>query len=96
MRKRRLTALLLTAAVLMGTCPMESVQAEEDKLQEETEKDKDTEETEAEKEVASVEDANETIASYQNEEIDWKEVYISNADELKAFQRLPVGHLVAG
>lgn len=87
MRKRRLTALLLTAAVFMGACPMGSVQAEEEKPQEETEKDGDTEEAEAEKEVASVEDANETIASYKNEEIDWKEVYISNADELKAFSK---------
>lgn len=87
MRKRRLTALLLTAAVFMGTCPMGSVQAEEEKPQEETEKDGDTEEDQEEQEVASVEDANETIASYKNEEIDWKEVYISNADELKAFSK---------
>ena len=87
MRKRRLTALLLTAAVFMGTCPMGSVQAEEEKPQEETEKDGDTEEDQEEQEVASVEDANATIASYKNEEIDWKEVYISNADELKAFSK---------
>ena len=40
-----------------------------------------------EEEVASVEDANETIASYDDEEIAWEIVYISNAEEMKAFAR---------
>ncbi len=83
MRKKRLTALLLTAAVFMGALPVISVQAEEEKPQEETE----AASEEAEKEVASVEDANETIASYNNEEMEWKEIYISNADELKDFSK---------
>lgn len=114
MSKKRLTALLLTAAVLLGGLPAVSVQAEEEKPQEEAkaafdkaeskkkteaekeaeaekragdkEKEEDTGETE-EEEVASVADANETIASYDDEEIEWKEVYISNAEELKSFSR---------
>lgn len=83
LRRKRGAALLLTAAVLLCGLPTESVQAEEEKTREDTE----TVSEEAEKEVASVEDANETIASYKNEEIEWKEVYISNAVELKDFSK---------
>lgn len=83
LRRKRGAALLLTAAVFLCGLPAESVQAEEEKPQEDTE----TVSEEAEKEVASVEDANETIASYKNEEIEWEEVYISNAEELKDFSQ---------
>lgn len=77
MCRKRLTALLLTAAVFMGTLPVVSVQAEEEKEQEESK----------EEEVATVEDANETIASYDNEEVEWEKIYLSNAEELKAFSK---------
>lgn len=95
MSKRRVTALLLSAAVILSAFPASSVSALEEKPQTEAEKeaeaekreeDKDSEEAE-EEEVASVEDANETIASYKNNEIEWEEVYISNAEELKDFSR---------
>ena len=77
LRRKRRTALLMAAAVLMGSFPAVSVQAEEEEAQVEK----------GEEEVASVEDANETIASYKNEETAWEEVYIGNAEELKAFSR---------
>ncbi len=76
-RRKKWTALLIATAVLMSGLPTISVRAEEEKPQEGTEEDKE--------EVASVEDANKTIASYKDEEIEWKEVYISNAEELKKF-----------
>ena len=98
MSRKKMTALLLTAAVFLGALPAMSVQAEEEKPQggasERTEtkksaevKDRDSEEDGEEEEVASVEDANEKIASYSDEEIEWEEVYISNAEELKEFSR---------
>ena len=77
LRRKRRTALLMAAAVLMGSFPAVSVQAEEEEAQVEK----------GEEEVASVEDANETIASYKNEETAWEQVYIGNAEELKAFSR---------
>lgn len=71
---------LLMAAVMLSGLPAVSVWALEENPQSETE-----EETEAEKEVSSVEDANETIASYKDEETEWEEISISNAEEWKAF-----------
>lgn len=103
MSKKRVTALLLTAAVMISTFPASYVWALEENPQAEAEKEaavekkakaeKRTEEKDGdtaegeEEEVASVEDANETIASYNDEEIEWEEVYISNAEELKAFAK---------
>ena len=96
MSKRRVTALLLSATVILSAFPASSVSALEEKPQTEAEKeaeaekrakDKDSEEDGGEEEVASVEDANETIASYKSDEIEWEEVYISSAEELKDFSR---------
>lgn len=103
MSKKRVTALLLTTAVMISTFPVSYVWALEENPQAEAEKEaavekkakaeKRTEEEDGdtaegeEEEVASVEDANETIASYNDEEIEWEEVYISNAEELKAFAK---------
>ncbi|MBD5523542.1 MAG: hypothetical protein HDR04_03830 [Lachnospiraceae bacterium] len=39
------------------------------------------------KEITSVEDANETLASYKDEETEWEEIYIDSVEELKAFSR---------
>ncbi|MDE6404260.1 MAG: hypothetical protein K2M20_01250 [Lachnospiraceae bacterium] len=95
MSKRRVTALLLSATVVLSAFPVSSVLALEENPQTEAEKEaenraegkeKDTEES-GEEEVASVEDAKETIASYKNEEIEWEEVYINDAEGLKNFSR---------
>lgn len=94
MSKRRVTALLLSAAVILSAFPASPVSAREEEPEAEKEakaeeraKDRDSEEDGGEEEVASVEDANETIASYKSDEIEWEEVYISNAEELKDFSR---------
>lgn len=100
MYKRRVISLMLAAAVFTSTLPTMYAAAAEEKPQTEikasgeTKKTEDKEKTEedavsVEEEVASVEDANETIAHYQNnaEETAWKEVYITNAAELKDFAR---------
>lgn len=96
MSKKRLTALLLAAAVMISAFPASYVWAVEKNPQTEAEKeakaekraeDKEKDGGTEEEEVASVEDANETIASYSDEEIEWEEVYISNAEELKAFSK---------
>lgn len=96
MSKRRVMALVLSLAVILSAFPASSALALEEKPQTEAEKeakaeeraeDKDSEETEEEEEVLSVEDANEAIASYKSDETEWKEVYINNAEELKAFSR---------
>ncbi len=81
MSKRRLTALLLAAAVFMGAMPAMSALAEEEKPQAETNEDS------KKGEVASVEEANETIASYSDGETEREEIYISNVDEFKDFSR---------
>ncbi len=78
MSKRKVTALLLTAAVIFSAFPAVSVSAVEEETQ--------TEENE-EEEVASVEDANEVIASYQDEEIEWETVYIRSVEDFKDFSR---------
>lgn len=97
MSRKRLMALLLSAAVVLSVFPASSVsalekntlseaekEAETEKQAEGKKKDGETEEAE-EEEVASVEDANETIASYKSDKIEWEEIYISNAEELKDF-----------
>ena len=72
MNKSRFLSLLL--AVLLCILPVMNVLAEE-------------EETSVEEEVISVEDANETIDSYNDEEIAWEEVHIKNLEDLQAFSR---------
>lgn len=81
MRKKRVTALFLTAAVLMSAMPVTTALAEEEKQQTASEEDH------AEEEVVSVEDANEAINSYNDEETEWEEVLIGNAEELKEFAK---------
>lgn len=76
-----------TGAAFEKTETEKRSEAEKEKEAENKVKDIDTEENGEEEEVASVEDANETIASYDDDEVEWKEVYISNAEELKAFSK---------
>ena len=45
------------------------------------------EELSVEEEVISVEDANETIDSYNDEETEWEEIYIEDLEDLKKFSR---------
>ena len=97
MSKRKVTALLLSMAVIASAFPAETVLAVEGNTQSEAEKEKaaekkakngeknaDTEEGE-EEEIASVEDANEVIDSYQDEETQWETVYIRDAEDFKEF-----------
>ncbi len=81
MSKKKVTALLLSTAVILNAFPVQPVAAAEEKPQAEEE------ESEEEEKVASVEDANEVIDSYQDEEIQWETVYIENAQDLKEFAR---------
>lgn len=81
MSKKKVTALFLTAAVLMSAMPMMAVSAEEEKQQTASEEDH------AEEEVVSVEDANEAINSYNDEEAEWEEIRVGNAEELKEFAK---------
>ena len=87
MRKKKVMALLLTVAVFMSVLPAAGAQAAETKPQEETSEETEDEEDGAEEEVTSVEDATETINSYNDEEVEWKEIYITNAEELKTFAK---------
>ena len=70
--KRRAVSLLL--AVLLGITPVMNVWAEEEELS-------------VEEEVTSVEDANETIDSYNDEETEWEEIHIRDLEDLRAFSR---------
>lgn len=97
MSKRKVTALLVAAAVILSAFPTSSVSAVEEKTRTEAEKeaqaeqktkDRETSTQESEEEeVASVEDANEVIDSYHDEETEWETVYIGSAEELKDFSR---------
>lgn len=95
MSKRKVTALLLSVAVIASAFPAATAFAVEGNLQSEAEKEKAAEkkakgeDTDAatEEEVASVEDANEVIDSYQDEEIEWETVYIRDAEDFKEFSR---------
>lgn len=97
MSKKKVTALLLSAAVMAGAFPTTTALAVEEKPKTEAEKEADAEkkakdkaldtEEGEEEEVASVEDANEVIDSYQDEEIEWETVYIRSAEDFKEFAR---------
>lgn len=87
MRKKRVITLLLTVAVFMSALPAASVQAAEIKPQEGTSEEMEDKEESAEEEVTSVEDATEAINSYNDEEVEWEEVYITNAEDLKTFAK---------
>lgn len=82
MYKRRVTSFLLAALLII--MPVMEVSAEEsNEKTEETE----TDEEEVIKEVITVEDANETLESYSDEEAEWEEIYIDSVEDLKAFSR---------
>ena len=107
MSKKRLTALLLAAAMTISAFPASQVWALEENPQSEAEKEAEAEkrtedkekdgETE-EEEVASIEDAKETIASYSDEEIEWENmgrgVYRQCGGIKSLFQRLLAGYMV--
>ena len=81
MCKKRVTSFLL--AVMLLFMPVMEVLAEED-----NEKSEETEtEEEVIEEVITVEDANETLESYSDEETEWEEIYIDSVEDLKAFSR---------
>lgn len=71
-KRKRIMSFLL--AVLLGAMPVMNVLAEEEELS-------------VEEEVTSVEDANETIDSYNDEETEWEEVHIKDLEDLKRFSK---------
>lgn len=77
MSKKQVTALLLAAVVAVGAFPAVTVSAVEENPETEEEKE----------EVSSVEDANEVIDSYQDEEIEWETIYIRDAEDFKEFSQ---------
>ena len=79
MCKKRVISLLLAA--LLIAMPVMDVMAEE------TEETEEAEEEEVIEEVITVEDANETLESYSDEETEWEEIYIDSVEDLKAFSR---------
>ncbi len=76
MCKKRVISLLLVA--LLMVMPVMDVMAEE--MEE-------PEEEEVVEEVITVEDANEALESYSDEETEWEEIYIDSVEDLKAFSR---------
>ena len=80
MYKKRVTSFLL--AVMLLFMPLMEVSAEES-----NEKSEESEEEEIIEEVITVEDANETLESYSDEETEWEEIYIDSVEDLKAFSR---------
>lgn len=85
MYKKRVTSFLM--AVMLAAAPLMNVHAEEAKeTGNETAKESENAES-TEEEVVTLEDANETLDSYDDEEMEWQEVYIDSVDDLKAFSR---------
>ncbi len=80
MYKKRVTSFLL--AVMLLFMPLMEVSAEES-----NEKTEEPEEEEVTEEIITVEDANETLESYSDEENEWEEIYIDSVEDLKAFSR---------
>ena len=80
MYKKRLTSLIMAA--LLTVTPVMHVLAEED-----TEKVTAEQDDETGNEITSVEDANKTLDSYDDEETEWEEIYIDSVDDLKKFSR---------
>lgn len=86
MSREKLTALLLAAAVFMGAVSAIPVFAKEETPKAtETEKTASDETKKPEEEVSSIEDANEAINSYNDDQTEWEEIYISDAEGLKDF-----------
>ena len=78
MYKKRVTSFLLAALLIF--MPVMEISAEES-----SEK---TEETETdEEEVITLEEARILLASYENEETEWEEIYIDSVDDLKVFSK---------
>lgn len=80
MCKKKVTAWLLAAAVLMCAVPGMPVSAQEEKLET-----AETETEEKEETVVSVEDANKAIDSYDDAEAEWEEIYIKDTEGFQAF-----------
>lgn len=92
MCKKRVISLLL--AGLLVTAPVVDVLAKESvesgRIAEDTEENKTVDENGGENNAAgitSVEDANETLNAYNDEEIEWEEIYIDSVDDLQKFSR---------
>ncbi|MCM1122229.1 MAG: hypothetical protein NC416_06580 [Eubacterium sp.] len=81
MCKKRVTSLIM--AVLLAVSPVMHVLAEEDIEKNASEQDSE----EVVDEITSIEDANEVLDAYEDEETEWEEVYISSVDDLKKFSR---------
>ena len=78
MCKKRVISLLLAA--LLMVMPVMEVSAEESNEK--------TEETETdEEEVITLEEARILLASYEDEETEWEEIYIDSVDDLKVFSK---------
>lgn len=95
MCKKRVISFLLALLIMVMSVmdvpvidiPIMNVYAKEGKT-EETEEKKDSEDEEdAEEEVISVEDANEIMDSYEDEEVAWKKVYIDSVEDFMQFSR---------
>ncbi|MDE6388091.1 MAG: hypothetical protein K2L82_09860 [Lachnospiraceae bacterium] len=90
MCKKRVISLLL--AGLLVTAPVMDVLAKEategGRTAESTEDDKAKEDAgEDDDGIISVEDANEMLDAYDNEETEWEEIYIDSVDDLQKFSR---------
>ena len=79
MYKKRVTSLIMAALLIV--MPVMHVLAEEEKSTSEQDS------AETDNEIISVEDANEMLNSYDDEETEWEEIYIDSVDDLKKFSR---------
>lgn len=75
MNNRRLTSFLM--ALMLIAMPVMDVMAEEDEQAQGDDM----------QEVITVEDAKETLESYETEDSDWENIYIKSVDDLKEFSR---------
>lgn len=80
MYKKRVISLIM--AVLLAVMPVMHVLAQKD-----VEKVTSVQDGVTEDEITSVEDANKTLDSYDDEETEWEEIYIDSVDDLKKFSR---------
>lgn len=90
MRKKRAISLLL--AGMLAIMPTMNIQAEETAESGEAagytaEDDIADENTGEDNEIISVEDANETLDTYDDEETKWEEIYINSVEDLQKFSR---------
>lgn len=78
--KKRATSFLLTALLIV--MPAMNVMAEEN-----NETEQETGKEQEQEGISTVEDAHETLASYDDEENEWKEIYIESVEDFKMFAR---------